>query len=232
MTSLNTLENFRTKEEFINYFKENGQTITEEEIKALKQSYEQIETNSNTLAMQQLDEVAGGGLGWFGGLFHNVGKAITGFLAIQSSVRSWNQPQVHHVLPKVFGESGGPELCVNREDVRECYQVVNLSKNEIYSFLQFGEHNLCAVQESSLKYYDEPSLQSLMDSYLSQSNNPRLFYLTCFKEKDFFEGAGAKIFHSDDLLGYVVGVGENGELLKPAGRFQVPDDKSKLLKRF
>ena len=60
MTNFNTLEELRTKEELVNYFTQRGQSITEEEIEALKKSYEQAEENDGALTMQQLEEVAGG----------------------------------------------------------------------------------------------------------------------------------------------------------------------------
>lgn len=60
MLNLNILERLRTKEELVNYFEEKGQNITEEEVESLRQSYEQVQENSNTLTMQQLDDVAGG----------------------------------------------------------------------------------------------------------------------------------------------------------------------------
>ena len=60
MLNIRELEDLRTKEELINYFKAMGKNITEEEIDALKKSYEQAQENNSTLTMQQLDDVAGG----------------------------------------------------------------------------------------------------------------------------------------------------------------------------
>ncbi len=60
MPNLNTLETFRTKDELVNYFKEMGRSITEEQIEALKKNYEQVEKSNNTLSLKQLDAVAGG----------------------------------------------------------------------------------------------------------------------------------------------------------------------------
>lgn len=57
---LKFLGEFRTKEELINYFKSLGKKITEEEIDALKQSYNKVQENNDNLTLQQLDEVAGG----------------------------------------------------------------------------------------------------------------------------------------------------------------------------
>lgn len=63
MVSLKAMEELRTKEEVINYFKQQGTNITEEEIENLKQNYDQTQKNNNALTMQQLDKVAGGGPG-------------------------------------------------------------------------------------------------------------------------------------------------------------------------
>ena len=60
MTNLNILEELRTKEEVLNYFKQLGKNITEEELEALKQSYSKVQENDDVLTMQQLDDVAGG----------------------------------------------------------------------------------------------------------------------------------------------------------------------------
>lgn len=60
MISLNVLSTLRTKEELIQYFKEMGKNITEEEIEELKKKYEQIEKNNGVLSLQQLSNVAGG----------------------------------------------------------------------------------------------------------------------------------------------------------------------------
>ena len=54
-----------------------GQNITEEEIDALKQNYEQAEENGNTLTMQQLDSVAGGGA-VFKLTFYNIDTVLNG----------------------------------------------------------------------------------------------------------------------------------------------------------
>lgn len=54
------LEELRTKEELIKYFKQLGKNITEEEIEALKKQFEPYALDENTLTMQQLNEVAGG----------------------------------------------------------------------------------------------------------------------------------------------------------------------------
>lgn len=54
------MEELRTKEEIINYFKQQGTNITEEEIENLKQNYDQTQKSNNALTMQQLDKVAGG----------------------------------------------------------------------------------------------------------------------------------------------------------------------------
>lgn len=54
------LEELRTKEELIKYFKTLGKKITEKELNALKQSYEQFNANNVVLSLEQLDRVAGG----------------------------------------------------------------------------------------------------------------------------------------------------------------------------
>ena len=54
------IETLRTKEELVNYFEEMGQSITEEEIEALKKSYEEVQETEGALTLEQLDEVAGG----------------------------------------------------------------------------------------------------------------------------------------------------------------------------
>lgn len=61
MTNFNTLEELRTKEELVNYFKTMGQNISEEDIETLKKSYEEVEENNGALSLEQLDDVAGGG---------------------------------------------------------------------------------------------------------------------------------------------------------------------------
>lgn len=58
--TLKILESFRTKEEIIEYFKQNGINITEEQIIKLKQNYENICEDKNKLTLEQLDNVAGG----------------------------------------------------------------------------------------------------------------------------------------------------------------------------
>lgn len=63
MVNLKTLEKLRTKEELINYFKQLGKEITEEELYALKQSYEQAQESNGALTLEQLDDVAGGLIG-------------------------------------------------------------------------------------------------------------------------------------------------------------------------
>ena len=57
---MKALEELRTKEELINYFKQLGKEITEEELNALKQNYDKAQENNGALTMQQLDDVAGG----------------------------------------------------------------------------------------------------------------------------------------------------------------------------
>lgn len=123
---LNLLETFRTKEELINYFEENGESITEEEIEALKKSYEQTETNSNTLAMQQLDEVAGGWFEWRS-LLHTAGKVITGLLAVQTAV--------HQPVPEALKDHAtGSEICVTKDDGKHCFGTVrNLDPTSAFS---------------------------------------------------------------------------------------------------
>lgn len=54
------LEELRTKEELIKYFKQLGKNITEEEIETLKKQFEPYAKDESTLTMQQLSEVAGG----------------------------------------------------------------------------------------------------------------------------------------------------------------------------
>lgn len=54
------LEELRTKEELINYFKQQGINITEDEIVALKQEYNKVQEIDSNLTMQQLDQVVGG----------------------------------------------------------------------------------------------------------------------------------------------------------------------------
>lgn len=54
------IETLRTKEELLNYFKDKGQSITEEEIEELKQNYKYAEESSNLLSLQQLNNIAGG----------------------------------------------------------------------------------------------------------------------------------------------------------------------------
>lgn len=61
-----TLEELRTKEEILIYFKKLGKEITEEEIEALKQSYNQAKQNNRDLTLQQLDNVVGGIDYWIG----------------------------------------------------------------------------------------------------------------------------------------------------------------------
>ena len=51
------LEELRTKEELINYFKQQGINITEDEIVALKQKYNKAQEIDSNLTMQQLDQV-------------------------------------------------------------------------------------------------------------------------------------------------------------------------------
>ena len=60
MGDLQILEELRTKGEVLNYFKQLGKNITEEELTAIKQSYEKAQESSGALTMQQLDDVAGG----------------------------------------------------------------------------------------------------------------------------------------------------------------------------
>ena len=60
MFNLKFLENLRSKEEIINYFKQKGKEVTNEEIDLLKKRYNQVEENISALTLKQLDYVAGG----------------------------------------------------------------------------------------------------------------------------------------------------------------------------
>ena len=60
MLNSKVLENLRSKEEIIDYFKQKGKEVTNEEIDSLKESYNQIKENISTLTLKQLDYVAGG----------------------------------------------------------------------------------------------------------------------------------------------------------------------------
>ena len=60
MINSKKIEELRTKKELIKYFKQRGKNITEEDIDVLKQSYDKVQENSNSLTIQQLDKVVGG----------------------------------------------------------------------------------------------------------------------------------------------------------------------------
>lgn len=60
MIDSKTLVNLRTRKELINYFKNKGINITEEEIETLKQNYQKTDKNNCILNIKQLDKVAGG----------------------------------------------------------------------------------------------------------------------------------------------------------------------------
>lgn len=62
MVNWNILKELRTKEEVLNYFKQLGKNITEEELETLKLSYNKAQESDDVLTMQQLDDVAGGNL--------------------------------------------------------------------------------------------------------------------------------------------------------------------------
>ena len=66
MINIRALEKLRTKEEVINYFKQQGINITEDEIYELKQKYNKAQEIDSNLTMQQLDQVVGGCLISFG----------------------------------------------------------------------------------------------------------------------------------------------------------------------
>lgn len=62
MINLKTLEELRSKEEVLDYFKQLGKEITEEEIDTLKQSYEKVQESNGALTLDQLDDVVGGNI--------------------------------------------------------------------------------------------------------------------------------------------------------------------------
>lgn len=71
MVNLKILEELRTKEEIFSYFKQLGKNITEKEINDLKKNYDQTQKNKDFLAIQQLDDVVGGIIG-----FKKIGKKL------------------------------------------------------------------------------------------------------------------------------------------------------------
>lgn len=193
MIDLKTLEELRTKEELINYFKQLGKNITEEEINKLKQSYDKIEGTNEILTLRQLDDVAEGMFK----LYH-MGKLI--------------HEGSENVVP------GYSASCFDIYDRGKKYNPKSLTNEGsfLYTLLNFNTYNVIETDENHVSLHkldckdkDKDNLDSLLSCIVSHdytviisSHSPKKVTDNLPEDESrafSFENSNVFIFHNSHL---------------------------------
>lgn len=181
------LKDLRTKEEVIQYFKGIGQSITEEEIEALKKSYEQANQNNNNLTMKQLDNVVGGtlsrdfallssiGCHYVSGKLKNFEKindaqgkfshfkiSFSDFTASNCQLEPMREEVSKMEIQKIYLLTFDGVGKISREEKFDLQNEINSSNEKYFSFFP-GDGTMYIINEESLSswafngYYDAVS---------------------------------------------------------------------------
>lgn len=153
MLDLKILEELRTKEELIEYFKQLGKEITEEEIIALKQSYEQADENRDELSLQQLDDVVGGiyvriVVRGINGSVYKVNRSFE-FKKDGTQINNW-------VLLKLFGSDHTRAFSVAKTDATRKLNEKDLKQleNETLQIVHYDANGNFGFETINIRNYD------------------------------------------------------------------------------